>query len=85
MAKKNGHVRKYKSTSGPKAASSSAMSAGNSGDSPQPDGQIETADLKAEILTSLIKDITVLLRSVLAEEFEAVKSELPAAKTEVSK
>lgn len=87
------NLRKYKftggsSTSGPKTASSSAMSAGNSRDSPQPDDQIEMADLKAEILTSLKKDIAVLLRSdlkaVLAEGFEAIKSELHAVKTEVA-
>lgn len=51
-------------------------------------GGSSTSDLKVEILTSLKKDIAVLLRSdlkaVLAEEFEAVKSELHTVKTEVT-
>jgi len=53
---------------------------------PQPDDQNDVADLKAEIPTAFKTEIAMLLRSelktVLAEDFENIKSELQAVKTE---
>ena len=76
------------STAGPKAASSSVTSTGSSSGSPQPYDNMETVDLKVEILTSLKKDISALIRSelktFLVEEFETVKYELHAVRTEVA-
>lgn len=49
---------------------------------------MEAADLKVKILSLLNKDFATLLRSelktLLAEEFEAVKSELHTVKAEVA-
>ena len=74
------------SATGPKASSSSDSPPGSS--TPQPDDQMDVADLKAEILTALKADIAMLIRSelktALADDFENIKSELQAVKTELA-
>lgn len=87
------NLRKFKytrasSSAGPKAPSPSDSPTGSNTSSPQHDDQTGMADLKVEILTSLKKDIATMLRlelkSVLSEEFDTVKTELHAVKTEVA-
>ncbi|KAE8278230.1 hypothetical protein D5F01_LYC23698 [Larimichthys crocea] len=74
------NLRKFEFTAGacttdPKASSSS-------------DDQMDVADLKAEILTTLKADKAMLIRSelktALSDDFENIKSEQPAVKTELA-
>ncbi|KAI2645645.1 Cochlin [Labeo rohita] len=59
----------------------------SSNDQKSPEKQTEMADTKAEILSLLRNDIPTLLRAelktVLADEFNNMRSELHAVKTEV--
>lgn len=87
------NLRKYKftggsSATGPKASSSSESPPRCNTQTPQPDDRTEVVEMKAEILSSLKEDIATLFRSelktVLAEEFENIKSELQAVRTELA-
>lgn len=87
------NLRKYKftggsSTTGPKATASSTSPDANERDSSQLNNQVDMADIKAEILQSLKKDIVVLLKSeiktVLVEELGAVRHDLQEVKEEVA-
>lgn len=82
------NLRKYEFTGGAKATGPKASSLSESPpgcNTPEPDDQMDVADLKAEILTDLKTDIAMLLRSelknALAEDFENIKHELQAVKT----
>lgn len=85
------NLRKYKFTggvtaTGPKASSSTVTTP--TSDTRQSGDQMDIADMKAEILTSLKTDIAMLLRSeiktALPEDFDTINSELLLVKTELA-
>lgn len=85
------NLRKYKFTGGAPTTGSKASSSDSSppkNTTPQPADQMDTADLKAEILSSLKVDIAAMLRSelkaALTGDFEAIKAELQAVRTELA-
>lgn len=87
------NLRKYKftggtSATGPKASYSSELPPRCSTKTLQPDDRNDVVDLKADILPSLKEDIAMLLQSelktALAEDFENIKFELLAVKTELA-
>lgn len=85
------NLRKFEFTRGAKVTGPKASSSSDSPprcNTPEPEDQMDVADLKAEILTALKTDIDMLLRSelksALAEDFENIKSELQAVKTELA-
>ncbi|KAI4877542.1 hypothetical protein NFI96_003159 [Prochilodus magdalenae] len=85
-------LRKYKyngtASSRPKTlASQSAADRGETPPSPQPEPAMDTAALRADVLSLLKTDISAIikseLKSVLAEEFSSLKSELKEVKAEI--
>ena len=85
------NLRKFEFARGANATGPKASSQSDSPprcNAPEPDDQMDVADLKAEILTELKMDIAILLRSelksALAEDFQNIKYELQAVKTELA-